>query len=390
MRLARTLAIVAAVLLGLVLGGFFWIGSRLESFVNRVEPVAVPAVSAAARALHDASFVADMHADSLLLRADLTTRSASGHVDLPRLQAGGVALQFFTIVTRFPLGANVDRSDGDQPDLLTLAGCAQRSALCTRGPFGRTLLQAERLRDSIARADAQLLPVRNQADLARLIARRAADRGVVGALLGIEGAHALEDDLANLDLAYDAGVRMIGPTHFFDNAFAGSAHGLEKGGLTELGRELVRRMQQRGILIDLAHLSASGIAEVLAVATRPVVVSHTGVRATCDNQRNLSDAQIRAIAANGGVIGIGYWDTAVCGTEMRHVAAAMRHVVDLVGDEHVGLGSDFDGGTTVGFDTSQLPSLTQQMLDDGFSATSIRRILGENVLRVLREVLPAQ
>ncbi len=149
-------------------------------------------------------------------------------------------------------------------------------------------------------------------------------------------------------------------------------------------------MQQRGVLVDLAHLSPHGIDEVLAMATQPVVVSHTGVRATCDNQRNLSDDHIRGIAKTGGVIGIGYWDTAVCGTEMRYVTAAMRHVVNLVGDDYVGLGSDYDGATTVGFDTSQLPSLTQQMMNDGFSDATIGKILGGNVLRVLRQVLPKE
>ncbi|MDX2169802.1 MAG: dipeptidase [Deltaproteobacteria bacterium] len=374
----------------LAVGAVAWVGTHLESFINRVEPVAVPGVSPAARALHDSSFVADMHADTLLMRADVTAPSRSGHVDLPRLQDGGVALQFFTIVTRFPLGAGLDNSPSDGLDLLTLAGCAQRTAFCTSGPLARTLLQTARLRDSIARSDGLLLPVRTQAELDTLLARRAADRRVVGALLGIEGAHALEDDLANLDVVYDAGVRMIGPTHFFDNAFAGSAHGTAKGGLTPLGRQLITRMEEKGMLVDLAHLSPRGIDDVLAMATHPLVVSHTGVRATCDNQRNLSDAHIQAIARTGGVIGIGYWDTAVCGTEMRYVTAAMRHVVTLVGDDFVGLGSDYDGATTVGFDTSQLPALTQQMMNDGFSDATIRKILGGNVLRVLRAVLPQE
>jgi membrane dipeptidase len=390
MRRLRWLALGTGIVLVVTLVAVFWIGAHLETFVNRVVPVALPGVSPAARALHDASIVIDMHADTLLMREDVVARSSSGHVDLPRLQDGGVALQFFTIVTRFPLGAGIDNSPSDGLDLLTIAGCAQRNAFCSAGLLARTLLQIGRLRDSIARGDGLLLPVRNQTELADLLERRAADRRVVGALLGIEGAHALDDDLANFDVVYDAGVRMIGPTHFFDNAFGGSAHGVEKGGLTELGRQLVQRMQQRGVLVDLAHLSPRGIDEVLAMATQPVVVSHTGVRATCDNQRNLSDDHIRGIAKTGGVIGIGYWDTAVCGTEMRYVTAAMRHIVNLVGDDYVGLGSDYDGATTVGFDTSQLPSLTQQMMNDGFSDATIGKILGGNVLRVLRQVLPKE
>ena len=181
---------------------------------------------------------------------------------------------------------------------------------------------------------------------------------------------------------------MIGLAHFFDNEFAGSAHGAEKGGLTDMGRELVRRMEARGVLVDLAHVSPAAIDDVLAMATKPTVVSHGGVAGTCANTRTLTDAQVRGIAAGGGVIGIGYWDTAICGREPRHVVAAMRYVIGLVGDDYVGLGSDYDGATTVGFDTSQLAALTQEMLNEGLPEASIRKILGGNVVRVLRAVLP--
>jgi microsomal dipeptidase-like Zn-dependent dipeptidase len=181
---------------------------------------------------------------------------------------------------------------------------------------------------------------------------------------------------------------MIGLTHFFDNAFVGSAHGIEKGGLSEKGRELIARMEALGIAVDLAHVSPTAIDEVLALTSKPTLVSHSGVKATCDNPRNLSDEHIRAIAAGGGVVGIGYFELAVCGEDPSDVVAAIRHVVELVGDDHVALGSDYDGATSVSFDTSQLPALTQQMLDDGLSETSIRKILGANAIRVLRLTLP--
>jgi microsomal dipeptidase-like Zn-dependent dipeptidase len=272
-----------------------------------------------------------------------------------------------------------------------------------RGPLGRAELQADRLEQTIAGSGGALVPVRTRADLEALLASRAASgarsepqaSGVhdgpgrpIGALLGIEGAHALEGDLANLDVVFARGFRMIGLAHFFDNEFSGSAHGAEKGGLTDLGRTLVRRMNELGVLVDLAHVSPRAIDEVLAISTRPTVVSHGGVKGTCPSERTLSDEHVRAIAAGGGVIGIGYWETAVCGREPRQVVAAMKHVVSLVGDDHVGLGSDYDGATTVGFDTSQLAALTQQLLDDGFSEESIQKILGGNVVRVLRAVLP--
>lgn len=366
------------------------VGWNLERFLNRVEPVPLPTVGAEARALHERAFVADLHADSLLFGRDLRERSEVGHVDLPRLREGGVVLQAFTIVTKTPLGMNIDRTRADAPDLLTWAGLARLEPRAFRSPFERARAQARSFHRLVARTDGALRAVRSREDLETLVAARRAGEAVQGGLLGIEGAHALEGDPAKLEPLFEAGVRMIGLTHFFDNRFAGSAHGVEKGGLTAEGEALVDAMETRGVVVDLAHLSARGIEEVLARTEAPPVVSHGGVRGTCDNQRNLSDAQLRALAAQGGVMGIGYWETAVCGTRPEDVVAAMRHVIDLVGDDHVGLGSDYDGATTVGFDTSRLPALTQAMLDAGIPAHSVEKILGGNVLRVLRAVLPSE
>ena len=278
-----------AALLVLLLISFFGVGAVVERFLNRLEPVALPAVSDAARALHASSLIADMHADSLLVGRDLLRRSRVGHVDLPRLQEGGVGLQFFTAATVVPLGLNIERNQSDAFDLLTLLGMAQLSPFAWRGPLGRAELQADRLEKTIEGSRGALVPVRTRADLEALLARRAQGGGPIGALLGIEGAHALEGDLANLDVVFDRGFRMIGLAHFFDNEFAGSAHGAQKGGLTELGRALVRRMEERGVLVDLAHVSPRATREVLAMATRPTVVSHGGVKGTCPSERTLSD-----------------------------------------------------------------------------------------------------
>ena len=147
-------------------------------------------------------------------------------------------------------------------------------------------------------------------------------------------------------------------------------------------------MEARGILLDLAHLSPAATHEVLTLATRPVVVSHGGVKGTCDNARNVSDAIVREIARGGGVVGIGYWSTAVCGTRPTDIVRAIRYVVDLVGDEHAALGSDYDGGTTVAFDTAHLDVLSEEMLRQGLPEESIRKVLGGNALRVLRQTLP--
>jgi membrane dipeptidase len=367
---------------------FFWLGANLERFINRVDPVVLPGVTDEALRIHDESLVVDLHADSLLFGRDLSLRSDFAHVDIPRLREGGVALQMFTAATRMPFTFDLHEVDADNSDILTIGFVAQRAPMAGMGPRDRALHQAARLRELIEGSEGTVLPVRTRAELDAAIAAHREDKDIVGAIFGVEGAHALEGDLENLPVLFDAGVRMIGITHFFDNEFAGSAHGLEKGGLTDLGRELVTRMEEMGIAIDLAHLSPTAIDDVLAITNKPPLVSHTGVRATCDSPRNLSDEHIRAIAEAGGVIGIGYFELAVCGTEPTEIVAAMKHVIELVGDEHVALGSDYDGGTAVAFDTSQLRSLTQQMLDDGLSEETIRKIAGENAIRVLRQTLP--
>lgn len=367
---------------------FFWFGANLERFVNRVDAFVLPGVSDEARAIHDDALVVDLHADSLLFERDLATKSDVGHVDLPRLREGGVALQMFTAATRAPFAFDIHETDASSFDILTLGFYAQRAPMAGLGPRGRALHQARRLQELIDTSEGRLLPVRTRAELDAAIAAHREDDEVVGAIFGLEGAHALEGEIENLQVLFDAGVRMIGLTHFFDNELAGSAHGIQKGGLTNLGQELVTRMEAMGVAVDLAHLSPAAIDDVLAIAKKPPLVSHTGVRATCDSPRNLSDEHIRAIADAGGVIGIGYFELAICDIDPAAVVAAMKHVIELVGDDHVALGSDYDGGTEVAFDTSQLRALTQQMLDDGLPEASIRKILGENAIRVLSRTLP--
>jgi microsomal dipeptidase-like Zn-dependent dipeptidase len=147
-------------------------------------------------------------------------------------------------------------------------------------------------------------------------------------------------------------------------------------------------METRHMIVDLAHASPKTIEDVLSIATRPLVVSHTGVKGTCNNNRNLSDDQIRAVAAKGGLIGIGYWGTATCGTDARAIVKAMRYVSDRVGVEHVALGSDFDGAVTAPFDTTGLVEITDAMLEAGYSEQEIRMIMGENVVSFLKANLP--
>jgi membrane dipeptidase len=363
------------------------LGRQVERFVNRVVGQPLPPVSPPARALHRSSFVADLHADSLLWNRDLERRSAVGQADLPRLREGNVALEVFTIVTRFPASASIERTDPRWPDLITLLALTNGWPTPTWAHLAdRALYQAGKLA-ALAARDPRLMVVRSRADLERLAAEHARDPRWVGAILGVEGAHAL-DRASALDELFAAGVRLIGLAHFFDNEYAGSAHGLLKGGLTPRGRALVREMERRGMVVDLAHSSAATVRDVLAIARNPPLVSHTGVRATCDNPRNLSDRQLLAVASAGGLIGIGAWTTAVCGHSAAAAARAIHHAVALVGDEHVALGSDFDGAVYTPFDASRLDALTEAMLDEGLSAESVRKVLGTNALRVLHDLLP--
>ena len=147
-------------------------------------------------------------------------------------------------------------------------------------------------------------------------------------------------------------------------------------------------MENKKMIVDLAHASPRLIDDVLAMAERPVLTSHTGVRGTCNNQRNLSDSQLKGIAATGGIIGIGYWETAVCGKDPQSIAHAIRYAVRIAGVDHVALGSDFDGAVTVPFDSSGLVLLTDALMKEGFSPDEIRKIMGGNTIGFLLRNLP--
>jgi microsomal dipeptidase-like Zn-dependent dipeptidase len=254
-------------------------------------------------------------------------------------------------------------------------------------PKQRALYQAARLQKFAEQSKGALVIVRSRSDLQKFLTTRAATHAVAG-FLGTEGAQPLEGNLANLDELYAAGFRMMAPTHFTDTAIAGSAAGMKKNGLTDLGRQWVRAMESHHMLIDLAHASPATLRDVIAMATRPLIVSHTGVQGTCNNPRNLSDDELRAVARTNGVIGIGMWNTATCGSDARAAARAIHYAVSIVGADHVALGSDFDGGVTTPFDSSGWPLLTDALLQEGISEQDIHKIMGENVVRVLLETLP--
>lgn len=386
----RTLSIVLLLLVLLALGGFFLVPVVIDWRLNAVAGSPPYPVSAAARQLHERLFVADLHNDALLWNRDPLERARYGHSDLPRLLEGNVALEVFSTVTKSPHGLNQERNAADSDDITLLALLQRWPSATWHSLLERALYQAERLNAAAAASDGRLVPIRSRADLQSFLDRRAGDRGRVAALLATEGLHPLEGRLENLDRLYDAGFRIAGITHYFDNEVGGSAHGLDKGGLTPFGRQVVARLEEKRMLIDLAHASPAVIDEVLAMATRPVLFSHGGVQGTCPGPRNLSDDQLRRIAANGGLVGIGFWDIAVCDTTVAAIVNAIRYTAGLIGVEHVALGSDFNGTVRTAFDASGLPMLTEGLLAAGFNEGEIAAIMGENVRRLLLASLPAK
>lgn len=387
--MAKRLLVYPLIFLGVtVLAAMMLLPWAVERAFNQLHARPAYQPSARAQALLAKLTLADLHADPLLWGRDLNRRADFGHVDIPRLIEGNVALQVFGVPTQTPFGINIEQND-DTTDMVTLLAVVSRWPVATWGNLTqRASYMAERLRGFAAASNGRFTVITTGAELDRHLERRRSEPAVTAGLLALEGAHAFEGDLANVDVLFDAGFRMMAPTHFFDTDIAGSAHGVAKGGLTDKGREMIRRMEKRGIVLDLAHASPRAIEEALSLVTRPVVFSHGGVRATCDNTRNLSDEQIRGIARTGGVIGIGVWETAVCGKDGRAIARAVRHVADLAGVDHVALGSDFDGAVQAPFDTTGWVEVVDALVAEGFDDVQIARITGGNVVRVLRATLP--
>lgn len=367
---------------------FVAVPPAVDSRMNRVAVSDLPLPSAEVRQLHSALRIVDLHADSLLWGRNLLERSSRGAVDVPRLIEGNVALQVFTAVTKTPYRLNYERNSAASDSIFWLA-VAQRWPLRTWNSLtGRALFLSERFQDIAANSGGKLTSIRNSHELASYLERRSEEHQVTAGILGVEGAQALEGKLENLDRLYDAGYRYVSLTHFTDDEFAGSSSGVVKGGLTPFGRDLVRRMNQKKMIIDLAHASPATIRDVLKETTRPVLFSHGGLRGTCDNRRNLTDQEARGIAATGGIIGIGFWPTAACGNDPKAIARAIRYAINLVGVEHVAFGSDFDGATHPPFDSAHLALLTSALLDAGLTKEEIRSVAGENSLRFFRENLP--
>lgn len=368
----------------------FLIGpTQLEKSMNVVLPHEPYSISREASRLHKDLVIGDLHADSALWNRSLLERSDRGHVDIPRMREGNVALQMFTTVTKSPRGQNYDHNSSDASDNITLLTLLQAWPPSTWGSLkARALYQAQRLQNWAEEAPQEFMLIYNQADLQLLFQRRDSGEAVVGGLIGTEGSHALDGELASIDELYSAGFRMMSLHHFFDNKLGGSLHGTSQSGLSEFGSDAVLRMQDKGVMIDLSHSSENVVKDVLAMSDTAMIVSHTGFKGYCDSPRNISDDLMQQIAAGGGLIGVGYWSGAICDPSPASVVGALRYGIDLVGEDHIALGSDYDGSVEVAFDTAELSVLTDGMLKAGFTETEVRKVMGGNLLRFLAENLP--
>ena len=388
-RLKPALTAVALLSSALVAGFFLLAPQWVDRNANQVMGNPGRAPTAETRAFHQQLIVGDLHADSALWGKDLLRRNSWGQVDLPRLIEGGASLQMFTTVTKSPRGQNYEQNAADAADNITLLAMAQRWPAETHDSlFARAMLQADRVTAAAAQHP-QLTLITSQSELSQLLAQRRRGYAVVGALLGTEGSHALDGKLENIDRLYAAGFRMMGLQHFFDNRLGGSLHGESQSGLTPFGERAVHSMTEKGIMIDVAHSSEATVRDTLRVSDgAALIVSHTGFNGHCASPRNISDETMALITEAGGLIGVGFWTDVTCGEGITAIADAIRYGIDQFGIDHIALGSDWDGSVTTPIDASQLPHLTQALLDKGLSEAEVRAVMGGNMARFLAEHLP--
>ena len=372
-------------------------------------PAGSSSISDQARKLHFSSIVVDTHDDTtqrlFSKDFDLGARNATGHIDIPRMREGGLGAIFFSIWI-----------DGR-----------------TMGPpaIQKALDQIDAVQQNVRKNSKDLAFARTADDV-----RRAHKEKKIAVLMGIEGGHMLGNDIRMVRIYSELGVRYMTLSHFYNDEWADSstdkpAH----NGLTDYGKDIVREMNRQGIMVDISHVSDKTFYDALAVSKAPLIASHSSCRALCNHARNMTDDMIKALAAKGGVIQINYeksfidqaykdasdkWSGGVvemmdklkkqCGdddacigeklAEQEKQATAegklphvfwerivdhIDHAVKLVGADHVGLGSDFDGASMPeGMDdVTHLPQITDALLKKGYSEADIRKILGENTLRVL-------
>ncbi len=365
------------------------IANKVDSDFNTVALQAPYNPSEKALTLYNSlPFVADLHSDVLLWNRDITKRHSHGHEDIPRMIEANMALQAFTIVSKTPKNMNFEHNDDKTDNITTLMIGTGRPPATWFSLKARALQQCKELYDFSKASQGKLRVITNQQELISYIKDRKTNKNQTAGFLGVEGMQILEGELANVQVMYDAGIRMMAPTHFFDNKLGGSAHGMKKGGLTPFGAEVIKKMESLHMIVDLAHASPTLTTDIIKMATRPLLVSHIGVKGTCNNIRNLSDAHIKGIAATGGIIGIALFKQAVCGTDAAATAKAIKYATDLVGVKHIVMGTDFDGAVQTHFDVTGFPLIVDALLKLGYSNADIAAIMGGNIRDFMLENLP--
>ena len=381
----KKIILSALSVLALAAIGFFMFGPKyVDTSMNKVTKF----TATASNPFYDSlPFIADLHCDMLLWDRDFFTEHDYGHEDLPRMLKANMAFQVFTIVSKTPKGINIEGNSAETDQIGLLSFLQLRPPSSWFSIKARALHQINQLHDFAKESDGQFRVIISKSDLQHFISERNQNKNITSGMIGLEGAHCLEGELNNLDEFYRAGVRYIGLAHFFDNEWAGSAHGMDKGGLTKIGKQLIKKMDSLHIIIDLAHSSTQTIDEIFEMTQSPVLVSHTGVRGLCNNQRNLSDAHILEIGKRNGLIGIGLWETAVCGTDANATAKSIKYVAGKIGVDKVALGSDFDGALTAHFDVTGLPLMVEALEKEGFNRNEIELIMGGNVRDFMLRIL---
>lgn len=384
-----TLKIIVFVVILAVIGFFTFFPAYLDKRTNLIHDSTLPVISDQARTLHAQLFIGDWHSDTLLWKRELNVKHDYGHVDIPRLRQGNVALQMFTTVTKSPDGINYQQNSSDASDNITKLALASLWPTNTWHSLAeRALFQGGKALELADNFPLKTSLITSKTELTQFILQRKTSPQLLGMLLGTEGSHALDGDLNNIQRLFDSGFRMMSLQHFFDNKLGGSLHGESGGGLTEFGRAALQKMQALGIMVDVSHSSEQVVRDVLAISNQPLLISHTGFYGHCPSPRNISDDLMQQIAVKGGLIAVGYWDGAVCEVNVKEIAKAIKYGIELVGSKHIALGSDYDGATSVPFDTSELIYLTQALLDIGLNQVQIKQVMGNNMLRYLQLHLP--
>ena len=351
----------------------------------RPDPAALPAELLA---FHRDCFAFDLHIDTLLWQRllgydpfarhePLLPRAAfAWQFDLPRAAEAGLDGAVFGLVI-----SPRETRDEQPPELRWLARLERGAGI------DQTLATLELLRRDAAAEPQRLRFCTRGSEL-----RAAAAASGFAGLAGLEGAHGIEADLDNVRAAFGAGLRMLGLVHFQASAagYPMTVPAFDDRGLTPFGFDLVAEMEALGIVADLAHLNARGVDDALAAVTRPFVVSHSGCRAVHDHPRNLGDDALRRIADRGGVVGIAVGREFLGPGGLDAFAAHAEHLREVAGEDAPALGSDWDGGIVPApglEDVRGLPFLTARLVSRGWSEAAVRKLLGENALRVLTEVL---